>query len=383
MAQPPATEEQKLLSQQIRVARTLCILGLVLIHVPPWHVELGDPPRAVQAFDLLFIYMQELFGRASVPLLSLISGYLLVKTTAHIDQRERLRRKVKTLIVPMLLWNMVAVLLGVVVAGKAPSGLFEWANALFALTEEPAIHPLYFLRDMFLCALLYPLIATTLRTSLGWTLGLVTLATVSGLAETIFIGSGPLMFFTFGIAAAQGRLPALPPQHMRAYLVLGTLLAAALATWIQIEMLRRPEAAEASRIAFSITLISERVLGALTFWLLAGFLVRRPWGKPLAAIEGYIFFIFCSHVLWLSIAWKLFEAIGGSYDHPLYPLFFVSAPFTSLIAGIMGAEVMRRLSPPLTTLMCGGRIPPEAGWRRILSSLPRSALQRDGEKDVV
>ena len=66
------------ISDSIRVARVIGILGLVIIHVPPWRIDLGDPPRAIGAFDLIFLYCQELFGRASVPLLSVISGYLMV-----------------------------------------------------------------------------------------------------------------------------------------------------------------------------------------------------------------------------------------------------------------------------------------------------------------
>jgi len=364
-AAPPIERGEAGLSAQIGIARSLCILGLVLIHVPPWHIDLGDPPRALAPFDLFFIYAQELFGRASVPLLSVISGYLLVRTTAQLAYADRLRRKVRTLIVPLLLWNGLAVLLDALALGIVPADMAGWANALLALTGAPKIQPLYFLRDMFLCAMLYPLIATALRRSVMITLTILALVTVSGVAERLFIGSGPLLFFSFGVAAAQGGLPELPAARIRPYIVVGALVMAALSTLVQVDMLERPWSLGAGQWLFAVVLMVERILGALLFWFAAGAFARGPWRTALIAIEGYVFFLFCSHVLWLALAWKAFERFGGSYDGSLYPVFFVTAPWSSLAAAIFGAETLRRFSPAVARLACGGRMPPEDGWRRI------------------
>ena len=71
-AAPPALPRD--LSDAIRIARVVCILSMVSVHVWPGatRVLAADTP-----FSGFFQVMIEYLGRGSVPLLSLVSGYLL------------------------------------------------------------------------------------------------------------------------------------------------------------------------------------------------------------------------------------------------------------------------------------------------------------------
>ncbi|KKC27772.1 acyltransferase family protein [Sphingomonas sp. SRS2] len=351
------------ISDSIRVARVLGILGLVIIHVPPWRVDLGDPPRAIETFDLIFLYCQELFGRASVPLLSVISGYLMVHQHGAIDALQRLSKKARSLLVPLVGWNVIAVLLSVALARHLPfSSIGEAANALFALTAEPAIHPLYFLRDIFLCAVLFPLIRLAVERAPIASLTLIAILSLAGWTWPLFVGSGPLLFFTAGVAIALGKLSAKPDLRQKRLIIAAGLLAPAFTTAVMVQMLLDTAGADWLKLAFAMGLFLERICGAWFVWIVARWVLRQRWNPLIQAIEPYIFIVFCSHVLWLGLAWRLIEAAGVTYHHPLYPLFFATAPFQALAAGLAIAAVLRRVSPSLLGLLCGGRIPPRTDW---------------------
>jgi fucose 4-O-acetylase-like acetyltransferase len=362
------------ISDSIRIARVLGILGLVMIHVPPWRVDLGDPPRAIAAFDLIFQYCQELFGRASVPLLSIISGYLMVRLDAGLSQRRRLTKKVRSLLVPLVCWNLIAVLLGAILDGgvQARSWL-QWADEIVALTAEPAIVPLYFLRDMFLCALLYPLLRALVD---RWPVPTILVALALSLGDwtyPVFIGSGPFLFFTIGIGIALGRLRAEPGPLGRRLILIAALLAPAFTTAVTTAMLTDSFDHPTLEAAFTAGLFVERVCGAWATWLLAGWVLRRPWADLVKGVEPMIFLVFCSHVLWLSLAWHLLRRLGLNYEHPLYPLFFLTAPLHALAAGLTLHAMLRRLSPRLLAILCGGRMPSAKPKRPDESPAPQTS----------
>ena len=353
------------ISDSIRVARVIGILGLVMIHVPPWRVELGDPPRPIETFDLIFLYCQELFGRASVPLLSVISGYLMVHQHGAIDALSRVRKKGRSLLAPLIGWNLIAVLLSAALSRDLPYATpREWADALFAFGAEPAIRPLYFLRDIFLCALLFPLIRLFVDRAPVATLTLVAILSLAGWTYPLFVGSGPLLFFTTGVAIALGKLSADPDSRQKRLIMAAALLAPGFTTAVMVEMLVDPDSADWLKLAFTIGLFIERICGAWFVWIASRWMLRQRWNPLIQAIEPYIFIIFCSHVLWLAVAWRVLEAAGVSYNHPLYPLFFFTAPFQALAAGLIVAAILRRLSPSLLGLLCGGRVPPPTDWAR-------------------
>lgn len=344
-----------------------------MIHVPPWRIDLGDPPRAIEPFDLVFQYCQELFGRASVPLLSTVSGYLMVRLDTGIAPRARLAKKARSLLVPLFCWNLIAVLLAAILNGRLPErSWLGWADELFALTTEPAILPLYFLRDMFVCAILYPLLQALID---RWPVPMILFTLVVSLADwtfPIFIGSGPFLFFTVGIAIALGKIRATPGRIATGLIAAAALLAAAFTTSVTTAMLTGAFDQSSLDAAFTAGLYIERVLGAGATWLLAGWVVRQPWAAKVTAIEPMIFLIFCSHVLWLGIAWHVLQRLGLDYQDPLYPLFFLTAPLQALAAGIGLHAVLSRAAPRLLATLCGGRMPPRPGRAAPLAA-PRTS----------
>jgi hypothetical protein len=107
------------LSRAIGISRVLCIMGIVYVHAwtglyGPSLSALADTPQGLLRWGLI-----ELLGRSSVPLLSMISGWLVGPSLARRGWRRFLAGKVRAVLVPMVAWNLIAI---VVVSGAALAG---------------------------------------------------------------------------------------------------------------------------------------------------------------------------------------------------------------------------------------------------------------------
>src|SRR3546814_10174533 len=110
----------------IAISRVICIFGIVYTHA--W-TGIGLSEIRNHGLDWtsgLYWFLVEVFSRSSVPLLSVISGWLVA---ASIDRRDYwgfVREKAQGLLGPMLVWNLIAVtLVGIAVIGVGLDAEFE------------------------------------------------------------------------------------------------------------------------------------------------------------------------------------------------------------------------------------------------------------------
>src|SRR5690606_28283295 len=143
--------------ERISMARLLLICSIIWIHLPPLYSlnALGTSvPDTIQAFFSHGVF------RAAVPLLTAISAYIIFASGLHGQPVRLWRKKISTLVVPLLIWNIPSMLVifltqkfgwgeHVYRVSLYPLDPVNWVNALTGLTASPANYPLYFLRDLF------------------------------------------------------------------------------------------------------------------------------------------------------------------------------------------------------------------------------------------
>lgn len=356
MAQPPVPP----VSKAIGLARLICILGIVYVHA--W-TGLGGDEMAAQmgsAQDVLRWTVVDLFGRGAVPLLSLVSGWLVAGSLAKRGARAFLRSKTRTVLLPMMLWNAIAIVL-VVGAGaigwvRAPLlGDAAWiADNLLNLTRAGDINvQTAFLRDLFLCMLAAPLL---MRLRTGWLLAIAALAViwwVSLWQFPLLLRPSILAFFLGGILARRHGLAeraALLPLWQAALPFLSIL---PVKIWLSVE---NGGAADFHLHATAAVDLLMRTAAALLVWRTANALALRPVATPLLKMERYAFFLFCSHLLFM---WLVAPKIGlatGTMGSPSWPAFFLLQPLLALGFAILLAQVVEAVSPRLADLLSGGRL---------------------------
>lgn len=162
-------------SSAIVIIRPVLILFMMFAHIialDSWSVMSGAAPLNFD--DWMSVFLESALAKSGVPLLSLISGYLAVRSLETYGYPVLLWRKAKRLIWPLFWSNLLFILLftyptQAVDAGHRPDlsiypfDAYGWFQAIFVFYKMPANEPLYFLKDLYTCFILLPLLLLAAR----------------------------------------------------------------------------------------------------------------------------------------------------------------------------------------------------------------------------
>lgn len=298
---------QKMVSERIAILRYVMIVGVVVLHTPPY-VPVSEVGPGV--FDFFKAFFQSAAFRATVPVLTLISGYLLFRS--GLDQRwnELLRKKARTIVLPFCLFNFAV--LAVTFAAQRTTALgmsyqlvpFDpavWMDAAFGIDRNPINYPLNFLRDLIVVMAIAPLMGVMLR-SWPW-MGLVALAVIflnnwdGVLVQRDIV---PVMFYIGGLAATlKWNL-----------LALDRYAAPCLAVFV---------ALCAGVVYFQIGNTNVfRFIAPFLIWPAASLLHDTRLGRWLHTQSRISFFIFLAHAPLLMVLSSVHQRLGDAVPYPLY-----------------------------------------------------------------
>lgn len=344
------------LSLRIRIVRVVCIFFMMYVHVNPGlrGAELGP---ALAFSDSV---IGDFLGRASVPALSLISGFLMVHELQRRQFLRAIRNRFRTLVIPMVVWNSIIILFSMAIYLllqekttvyrdlQGASALQVVAGHLLALRSDGATTALDFLRDIFVCAALSPALIYLVRR-----LGLVAVA--GGWLIGLWFGYEPLvyrpailMFYLFGIYCALDQR-ALHLRRWQAMTALGLAVTIHVAdTWLLYNLIDRDS-------ALSIVLQFLKRLGlALAVLHLAGVLLKqKATARLLLNIEPRIYFVFLSHSVIFLFLWGVWQLPFGSDLGPPYIVFFLLAPLVALWVNLYLYPLIVDAPTPLRAALAG------------------------------
>ena len=157
-------------SNSISLLRFPLIILVVYIHI---RAELVSTNNYISSdypvFDIISILGSTVLASIAVPLFFLISGYLFFnkETYKAKDYIYKLRNRIKTLLIPYLLWNFIVDLLYLLVQTFLPSittsnrklvseySLSDWiADFWYGNSGSPICYQFWFLRDLIVCVCL-------------------------------------------------------------------------------------------------------------------------------------------------------------------------------------------------------------------------------------
>lgn len=331
-------------SQRIAMLRTTMIFGVVLLHTPE---ELGvDQIDFHDTFHVVRAFFQQGVFRATVPLLSLISGYLLFSAGLDRVPVKLYKKKLKTLAVPFFFFNvMFAVLMyGIeTTTGWAPwyqmgrMSQMELVNGFYAVTAYPFNFPLYFVRDLLVVTLLVPLFGLSIRRAPAIGLAAVAVIFYGDLDGALVLRfSIPIFVYVGGLAAVYKWDLTAADRHALPCFAVFLCGAAAI-------------------VAFRITDIDWFVFTApFLVWPAASRLVHTRYGKWAQANSGSSFFIFCAHAPLQMVPYHFYRHNPDGFPEALY--WFGS--FGICIAALLAAHrLAMRTMPKTFAFMTAMRLP--------------------------
>jgi hypothetical protein len=312
-------DEKTRLSRAIGIARVICIMGIVYVHA--WT---GRNGQDLQLFNdtsqgLMRWALIDLMARSSVPLLSMISGWLVGPSFAKRGWQIFLKGKARTILLPMVLWNALAIFF---VSGAAYLGLIYAPPGHAVVDHRRAVLPGHAQRYQRAD----PLPARSVCLHAGGAAagapaqpgpdrcGAGRARMVAGAGEP---GSGVaaapsiLLFFIAGLLARRHHLAAW--MALRPLVLVGAPYAVIATAKVWLEVVGVDRGYNDPLMLASIDL-AMRCATAIFFWAIAWRLAASRVAAPLLRIEPYMFLMFCAHLIMI---WLLGPLIG---DHIFGPI---------------------------------------------------------------
>ncbi|UZW55284.1 acyltransferase [Sphingobium sp. JS3065] len=345
-------------SDAISIARVICILGVVYVHA--WTGLSGHDLESLRGTpqDSLRWGLMEIFGRSAVPLLGLISGWLVEGSSRTHHWLRHVGRKVRTILLPMILWNALAILF---VSGAAwalglsapvPSSTDWMFQELFIVSRNPDINvQMPFLRDLFLCMIAAPLFVRLPGWALAGVAALAALCQIMGWGPPILMRASILFFFIMGIIARREGLAD------RVAVLPWTVAAPpfALLMTVQLYASLHPGFVQPGG-GIAVLDMAVRVAAAVFFWRLAWTLAGGAARGMLLRIEPFAFFLFCSHLILIWLGGPALGILFGKLGSPFYPAYLLVQPLLVLLTVLLLGSLLSRAAPGLAKLLSGGRL---------------------------
>jgi fucose 4-O-acetylase-like acetyltransferase len=345
-------------SFRISIARVLCIILVTFVHVQPGIAE-NVYTLPVDAFGLVYFLLTRVIGLSSVSLLGIVSGFLIAGSLAK-GHLSTVTGKVRSLIVPLIAWNAVMFVLIIIYAQlsgnwdklpeASPLGI---ANAFLALQEWPLVVPLWFLRDLFVCCLLSPLLVFALYRAPTAAFAVLIGYMLFGQDTWLLQRPQLLLFFAIGLWLRIGAFQDGQVDRATKCLALGLAPMAAVFFFIRIDGIPL-HSLNPQVLAGLDTLL--RITMAAAIWqvtlLIAG---SSKWSR-IKRFEPYVFVLFCSHAIVFEFAGIPLRRVFGNYGDPLFSVSFFLQPVIAIAAAWIGVRVLMRLPSVIGKALNGGKL---------------------------
>lgn len=359
-----------LLSQKLRFWSLVAMLLLVYVHAYNLHSRYLQPWTPVDEPLAAGTFLQYLLAngllRFRIPILFAISGYLFAHHDAGTPHRQRVQRRLRTLLVPYLLWSLIGL-------------AFTWALEQHPYTRQlvqaaslsifgpdnpfvsgyspgqlllrwlllPVPFQLWFLRSLLVLNLAYPALRWVLDRGAGIYFAVAGLLWLTDFNVLLFEGTG-LLFFALGVWLRRRNAEVLlQPRWFRllpfALLWLGLV---GLKTWLAFYFDHPPF------IPMTLLHRSTEVLGVLVMWFGSGAVVRaamrRRW---FVWLTSFSFVIYALHVPLVNYAT---EAVLQRWPQQQL-LTFLLLPLVVVALAVLLGATLRRWAPAVYSVLTGGR----------------------------
>ena len=280
-------------------------------------------------YEFLKLLVSQTLVKVAVPVFFIMSGYLFfanVETWNLQVYKAKMLRRMKTLLIPYLLWNLLMAIklktfsLWAFWSFWCPAGIqTDWFGQEQLMTA-PANMPLWFLRDLMVVSLLTPIIYILVRKLGYWLMAVLTLLYLSGACAFIpGLSAYSVYFFILGAFLSIRKRDLI--EHLKrlewpAYGLSLVFVIAMLLTY--------------STSIFSSMMLCFRLTGAIAVFCLASRILTSTNRRLPSLICDSAYFIYLSHyVFFFSFIDTAFFSLFGT-SIPALSIHYLLAPLLKL-----------------------------------------------------
>jgi hypothetical protein len=336
----------KLQSNVIRICRVLCIYFMTYVHVHLFLNQQFQNTAYYKFFNILFV---DIIGRSSVPLLSVISGILMIGYFQRRKYVDAMKDRGISIILPFITWNVIGLSLFIIKGGNID--ISKIPNLIFAITSNSFYVPLTFLRDIYVISLLTPLLIYLIRKfGILAFLSIILITQVVDLAPFI-LRNQILLYFSLGIYI--GLFTVKMDFNQYKALAFGSIAVAILLT---ITLINESNP-DMYRFIHSSVFddIIRRPLCAAYFWILGSVLVQSESFKNmvLSHLEPSIFLCFLSHGLVSLVIGSTYAHINILHTPVIYFMVWLLIPLIALVFAIVFHRLLKQTPKTFSLLFMG------------------------------
>ena len=337
----------------------LCIL-IICIH-SSITVELSGINVTAETFPLFYYFQYfvcEILSRIAVPLFFVISGYLFFPADEPLDIKcytNKLKRRVKSLIIPYICWNSIYIIIRVFENLLHPISnsplVWNWGalDYFYAFWSSPGGNTpidgsLWYIKSLFLVFLFSPVIYYLLRKIGIWCLLLFGICWFLGL-EIPIITTTAVFFVSIG---AFIKIRKIQINGMRSFIGVKSIVLFILLSFVSILSVEKGIHQYINRLAI--------LSGMIAFiWLTEYAYKNNKLCIPEFMAESS-FFIYAYHYKFVvAYIYVLTHLLPVPNSLILFTIFFSSVVIFTF-GGVIAYKLMRRYTPKLLSILTGGRI---------------------------
>lgn len=332
-------------SRSLNALKVIMILFVIYIHMNPTAERCGEIAMWWHSINVV-----------AVPVFFIISGYFFFYNTNVFDKEayiKRLRKRIKTLLIPYLLWNLLPVILitggnmySIIFRGKSFDALKEfyiglWDDGLYHIWWDktsgtmPFDSPLWYVRDLIVISILSPIIYYGIK-RFGWIfLSLLCLLYISGIYPNVNgLSSTTICFFTLGATyALKDKLLIDLHKQFKMVLMIAVLICFITSNILHIGILHR------------LFILTSSIL-----WIVFSSMIPNKIINFLNKFTPSVFFIYAIHNTFVLANTSKF--LLKIIDEKV--CFWISPIVTMIICTIM-YFCIKKILPKTTQFICGGR----------------------------
>lgn len=329
-------------------------------------------------YDSIRIFMCHVISRAAVPTFFLISGYYFfykIKDFTFDNYKDKLKKRIRTILIPYLLWNAIAiskiVILKIgawVVKGKPLDNvlsffeengfinLFWSCNEWYARTNwfgheliefGPILIPMWYLRDLMIFFILTPAIYWCLKRKKKLFLSVLFLLYISGIRLQIPGFSLSIIYFVIGCSMALNNLNIIKVFYNRRKLFYGIML---LLLPFMIFLDNKD------------TIVNDIIYPLFVFVLVPCYinittsLMQQKIIKPMPELSKSSFFVYAFHIMILGYCASIIKLIIPSDFWILASIRYLFTPLFCVLVCYTCYIIMKRVVPNCLSTLIGGRL---------------------------
>ncbi|MFK8004942.1 MAG: acyltransferase family protein [Saprospiraceae bacterium] len=353
------------LSLKLKVISFFAIILVVFLHSYDLTIKV-DANQVLSLSKGYSTFIQEFISqgitRIAVPIFFTISGYLffLGLKGSSSEFEKKMKKRVKTLLFPYLLWSILGILLYLVLQSLpviqnyftrkliSEYSVKELLNTIFL---NPIPYQFWFIRDLIILTILSPILFWLLRFSkVGLLLFLLGLWFYN--FDLIIIANEALLFFVIG-----GYLS----LHQQNWVLQHSSSKNALilfVSWITIVLIKTIILHLETSTLLAINIIHKIgvLIGVLAVWGMYDFMVKKINSKEskYSFLFSLTFFIYAFHEPVLTILKKGFYSILGQGEMISIIIYF-TAPTIAILSSILVGYFLKKITPQFYSLLTGGR----------------------------